>query len=413
MCALPRQTDLPLDGLPPGPDSISAAAASRALRIVVVGAAPLGKTQQKFNKLVARIENLRVERTRALARWDAALGAYARTIHPLETRIHDLRRDLAFELAKLWRAPKGLGKRQRSLLRDLLLLQFEYLQPRETGSGDAGLRTLYDELREDARAEEKADEEKHGGFGPPDEADDVDDDDGPAGFDRSKLRPDMSPEEILAEMARQAFENGGAGASPFGSEGNSRPHKPTASQARKQKREAELEEARKRGVATIYKQLAKVLHPDLEQDPGRRQEKERLMQELTAAYRAGDLHTLLRLELEFIHREQGDLNHLGEEKLKIYCELLAEQADELERGVAGVAMEPRYGAIRQYAHPFYTRTPDWAGIEADLADQGGSLARSLAALRGPGARAELRDALKTFADQRRRAARRPDFQGFF
>jgi hypothetical protein len=37
---------------------------------------------------------------------------------------------------------------------------------------------------------------------------------------------------------------------------------------------------------------------------------ETVMQELTAAYRNHDLHTLLRLELEWIRREEGDLDRI-------------------------------------------------------------------------------------------------------
>ncbi|MDQ3417913.1 MAG: hypothetical protein M3541_03900 [Acidobacteriota bacterium] len=43
-----------------------------------------------------------------------------------------------------------------------------------------------------------------------------------------------------------------------------------------------------------------MLHPDLEQDPSLRERKTGLMQEVTAAHAGGDLHTLLRLELEWI-----------------------------------------------------------------------------------------------------------------
>jgi hypothetical protein len=60
------------------------------------------------------------------------------------------------------------------------------------------------------------------------------------------------------------------------------------------------EEFRKRSIAKLYKQLARVLHPDLEQDRGLQSEKVQLMQELTEAYRQNDLHTLLRLELQWI-----------------------------------------------------------------------------------------------------------------
>jgi len=65
-------------------------------------------------------------------------------------------------------------------------------------------------------------------------------------------------------------------------------------------------------------------HPDLEQDAERRRQKETVMQELTAAYRNHDLHTLLRLELEWIRREECDLDRMTEEKLAIYNSVFKE-----------------------------------------------------------------------------------------
>src|ERR1019366_7589077 len=46
----------------------------------------------------------------------------------------------------------------------------------------------------------------------------------------------------------------------------------------------QAEQIRNKSIASVYKQLAKVLHPDLEPDAGRKQAKGTLMQELTAAY---------------------------------------------------------------------------------------------------------------------------------
>ncbi len=49
-------------------------------------------------------------------------------------------------------------------------------------------------------------------------------------------------------------------------------------------------------IDALYKRLAKMLHPDLEQDEGEKERKLHLMQTLTSAYETQDIHTLILLE---------------------------------------------------------------------------------------------------------------------
>jgi hypothetical protein len=105
------------------------------------------------------------------------------------------------------------------------------------------------------------------------------------------------------------------------------------------------EEARKRNISSIYKQLARVLHPDLEGDGERQKEKVQLMQELTEAYRQRDLHTLLRLEMQWIENEGGDLDRLTDEKLSVYIEVLQGQVQGLEARHRDLFFHPRYRPI--------------------------------------------------------------------
>ncbi len=134
-------------------------------------------------------------------------------------------------------------------------------------------------------------------------------------IDLGGLEAGMSPEAMaakaaeMAETIREQVKN---------EEGESRPQerRKTKRQLEKEERTRQAEEIRKRSIASIYKQLAKVLHPDLEPDNERRQSKVVLMQELTAAYRNNDLHTLLRLELEWIQREEHDLERLTEKYVR-------------------------------------------------------------------------------------------------
>ena len=174
-------------------------------------------------------------------------------------------------------------------------------------------------------------------------------------------------------------------------------HRKTKRQLEKEERMRQAEQLRNKSIASVYKQLAKVLHPDLEPDAGRKQAKGTLMQELTAAYRNNDLHTLLRLELEWIHREEGDVERLTEEKLSIYNQVLKEQVFELERELAELPYHPRYQPIVVPAGPFgiRLRTEDPAEmrwLDGTIASMEASIAR----MRNGDPLDEVRDVIKAY-----------------
>ena len=84
----------------------------------------------------------------------------------------------------------------------------------------------------------------------------------------------------------------------------------------REERAKQAEEARYKSIASIHKQLARVLHPDLEQDEDRKLLKVRLMQNLRRPITIGDLHTLLRTELEWIQCEEGNFGPLDRRKTR-------------------------------------------------------------------------------------------------
>jgi hypothetical protein len=140
--------------------------------------------------------------------------------------------------------------------------------------------------------------------------------------------------------------------------------------------EKQAEELRSKTIASIYRRLARVLHPDLEQDPVRRQSKLTLMQDLTAAYRANDLHTLLRLELEWIHREESDLDRLTDERVGVYNHILKEQVDDLEMEIEQLPFHPRYGGVMQ-GSPFFDFRTDGPELALELDQQIASMRVSI------------------------------------
>ena len=72
------------------------------------------------------------------------------------------------------------------------------------------------------------------------------------------------------------------------------------------------------------------------------------MKQLTIAYEKNDLHTLLRLELAWIQKEDNNPSKLTDDKLGIYNEVLKEQVYELERDIENTLEHPRYQPLQKF-----------------------------------------------------------------
>ena len=77
---------------------------------------------------------------------------------------------------------------------------------------------------------------------------------------------------------------------------------------------------------TIYRQLARVHHPDLERDPAKQAAKTALMQRITEAYEADDLYTLLQLLAE-----TGPADAETDDVLARYTRALLQQQTQLKQ----------------------------------------------------------------------------------
>jgi hypothetical protein len=160
-----------------------------------------------------------------------------------------------------------------------------------------------------------------------------------------------------------------------------------------------LEEAKTKGMAKIYKDLAKLLHPDLERDPGMRQQKEDVMKELTKAYESDDLFTLIKLEQKWLEKNQ-DATGLDRELLEnAFVDQLKIQIKQLEMEEALLDTEPRYAQLARLREMEYRLTLiDVQERLTDLKDEYNELKNQLDLIRkakGPFPRA-LRDMLAEF-----------------
>lgn len=87
-------------------------------------------------------------------------------------------------------------------------------------------------------------------------------------------------------------------------------------------------------IRTVYRKLASALHPDREPDAGQRARKTALMARVNVAYEARNLLDLLQLQLEIEQIDTRSIAAMGEDALRRYNLVLAEQLDELRQETA-------------------------------------------------------------------------------
>jgi len=297
---------------------------------------PLTRAQKTFRSLLARVESLRESIDAEEQELDATLSFYATELVPRLARQTALQKELVRALAPYINKSFFPGKQQRLEFKELIRDLLDEISKTEKGLTDSDLREIYNAF--------------HG-----------------VGYGKDERKAIATAKAALVKMCAEAgIEADFAEIESADTEAEFM-QKAEAIIARVRKmKEAEAEAAhcaehgrhgaedediraaeefRKRSVANIYKQLARVLHPDFERDSERQREKGQLMQELTEAYRQNDLHTLLRLEMQWIENESGDVEHLTEEKLGVYNEVLAGQVEGLERRLWDLVFHPRYRPI--------------------------------------------------------------------
>lgn len=125
---------------------------------------------------------------------------------------------------------------------------------------------------------------------------------------------------------------------------------------KKTKKQLEAEEKRKlaeelknKNLRSIYVSLAKILHPDLEENEDAKAEKEELMKTVTTAYEAKDLPTLLKLEMQWVYKQAENIDQLSDEKLDVFNNLLKDQIKELKDDLEFLNLNPRYQRASMFA----------------------------------------------------------------
>lgn len=298
----------------------------------------LTKNEIAFNKLIKKIESLGKKLITTEQLLNNKLSFFVKNIHPLDNDLANLKGEF-IKLLHKYKLEKGsFTKRERAALKDLLIDELnDYLISKE-GIADQEFEQIFKELHGLSLkdAEKESFENSRNEFKNMFSEKDID-------FDFDDFKHEMSEEE-LARKIHEMREKLGEQAHQFS---KSKPKAKTQKQREKELKEKEIEEAKTKSISSIYKQLAKILHPDLERDENLRLEKEEYMKQLNVAYKKKDIHTLLKLELMWIHKVENADNKLTDDKLKIYIEVLKEQAKELEENEFRIIQHPRYESLHR------------------------------------------------------------------
>ncbi|TDH19701.1 hypothetical protein EXU57_22610 [Segetibacter sp. 3557_3] len=311
--------------------------ADNALVIVKQNGESLSKEQQNFNRLIRKIDVLRTELAKVKKDLSDGLTFYATYIHPLEQQLLEMQKEAVRLLVPFTRYTKSLSRHEKGMLKDFLIDQLDQIQLFEEKL-DPELGQIFYELNgftdddalqlkfERVKSEIRSMFHRMG-----------------YDVDLQKLHKDMSEEELIATV-REIQENVEQSA------GEHRRTKANEAHTQQKRKASLLNQLRTTNLSAMYKQLAKMLHPDLEQDEDRKVEKETLMKQLTTAYNNNDLHTMLSLEITWMETAKKQNPSASHQKIKLYNRALREQVKELENELYQVKQHPRYHPVMRYEH---------------------------------------------------------------
>ena len=318
------------------PDSkIPKSGNSQSLKIVPASEKPLSKNQQRFNLLCEKIKQQRTQISEENKKLERLLHLYAYEVKPVSKRLAGTQIEIAKMLSAAVEFQKFSKNQYAEIKRAILILlnsAFSQIEP------DKATISLYDQWSESTVEEEKASyqaeihqeiaAELSSRFG--------------VKVDSAEISDDPEEMEILLEKLQAERER---------RTGNRKPghKKKNKKESGTDKKRMEQQEIKTKNVRSIYMNLIKLLHPDAEQDPERKIEKEELVKKVTAAYENNDFSGLLALEMEWANTENAFQAMLPEEKLAEYVSVLDEQVKDLERSKIELKQNPRFGEIAVFS----------------------------------------------------------------
>lgn len=310
----------------PSPEAPQDAAVSLSALMVQPGdQAPLTPAQQRFNALLARIEQLsgQIERLQA---WSdrhryAHIQALRKSVQLAQAHRKSL---LLFVHERLQTA--DFTERQQRMARGLVRGLIDHL----AASADPQVQALADLYVSDEDTQEAAQEQAEAAQRLRERIEEA------LGQPIEKAGQYQTPEEMMQAGMRQwqrqqeADEQRKA-AKRAAKKAHKRAQKKSAAAEKGEVPPAVLREAdAKSAIRTVFRQLASALHPDREPDEQERLRKTARMSEVNAAYEKNELSTLLRLQMQVTQVNPQNATRMADAQLIAMASLLKEQVAALE-----------------------------------------------------------------------------------
>ena len=272
----------------------------------------LSKTQSKFNSLVAKIEELKAKKIEFQAKIKEVEIKYHKQVVPLAIAAKDATVKMVFAVDDAFDNYKLTQKEQDAISRFIVSNCQDFLSAEGMLDDEqtAALKDLYEKHEGDSF---EANNE-----GQDDMMSDM--------FEQMfgiKIDPKkLEDEEYMEEMNKQ-FKSKMGFKEP-------KERKKSKKQLETEAKEKEAEDKMKKDARSIYTQLAKLLHPDTEQDETLREQKEEMMKRVTNAYSENDLYELLQIQLEVEQLNSDSLANVSDDLMGSYVKVLQKQVNELE-----------------------------------------------------------------------------------
>lgn len=294
-------------------ESIPTVPTARNLRITRQGRKPLGKAQQLFNRLSAKVQKLRDE----LAGWSdfetRLRQQVLERLLPLMDEMSLVRRSLILQCAATLAGQVGGGVKNAAERRRLTAFLIELCQAHlADAEDDEAIIAVHDRYADRAFSDLLAEERQWA----------------------------QAVDEVFGDDFEEPFGAGWeADASPGEEPAFAEDDRQSARARRKAERAAAAEGAVReasQSVREVYRKLASALHPDRGTDDAERKRRHQLMQRVNQAYESSDLLGLLTVQLEIEQIDEDHLATVPERRLQQYNQVLREQVKELEQELAHV-----------------------------------------------------------------------------
>lgn len=302
-----------------------AAVSLSALMVQPGDQAPLTPAQQRFNALLARIEQLSGQIERLQAWSDRHRYAHIQALRESVQLAQAHRKSLLLFVHERLQTADFTDKQQRmarGLVRGLIDQLAASADPQVQALADLYVseEDTQEAAREQAEAAQRLRERMEEALGQPIQ--------NPSHY--------QTPEEMMQAGMRQwqrqqeADEQRKA-AKRAAKKAHKQAQKKSAAAEKGEVPPAVLREAdAKSAIRTVFRQLASALHPDREPDEQERLRKTALMSEVNAAYEKNELSTLLRLQMQVTQINPQNATRMADAQLIAMASLLKEQVAALE-----------------------------------------------------------------------------------